>query len=142
MLDIAGEQYGDQKRKQVFFHEVAWKCEAKDFVKRIKEKLKTVLPQRIARDHVFLFSEDGCADQQKHADWDINSFRNNLIDDGVCGGYPMGCLLALEPDTFFNVWPGSIDFTIDCFYDYQRLGKNHKVEKSFFFQLCPSSQCR
>lgn len=53
-----------------------------------------------------LDSEAGCAPQRAHADY-VPRDLENLPDDGVCHGLPLGALIVLEDNTFFHVCPES-----------------------------------
>lgn len=104
------ERFGDQKRKQLFFNESRkWPSEIDEIIDRVKST--GVVPKREASDHVFLLSEPGCSEQNCHTD------ANPVVktDDGVCCGYPLGALVALEPGTVINVWPGAFDIESDGF---------------------------
>jgi len=109
----------DMKRKQIFFKDLSFHKEV--LISEIMHRLSNVLPKREARDFVFLLSERNCKDQKKHADYNISEIQRKVEDDGVCGGYPMGCILALEDNTYFNVWKGSINFDTSKHYAHERL---------------------
>lgn len=111
---------GDQKRKQILFKEGKWSPKTTIIVGNIRASLRDVFPKRTSNDHVFLLSEPGCADQRAHCDWDPD-LGQELTDDGVFGGYPLGALLALEPNTALNVWPNSIGFDPHTSYGHERI---------------------
>ncbi len=94
---------GDCKRKQLFFREVEWPVtEMRALIELVERRTASIVPQRWARDHVFLLSEAGCEEQPAHADYDPDVKPPS--DDGVAGGYPMGCLVALEGGTRLVIW--------------------------------------
>jgi hypothetical protein len=109
---------GDQKRFQTFFSKARWKGGVPDFISQVKAYSSSLVPGRFAKDFVFLLSTSNCADQPPHTDY--NAF-NKYEDDGVCKGYPLGCIITIEDDTALNVWPKSIDFVPEKKYAHQRL---------------------
>ena len=81
----------------------------KTFAEDIVDKLGNLYPRRrIPRDTVYLLSENGCNHQPPHSDWDPAQLMKVVKDDGIFGGYPAGAIVALENNTYFNVWVGAI----------------------------------
>ena len=58
-----------------------------------------------AHSMVLLYSEEGCEKQQPHTDYSKENMEN-VADEKV----PLGCLVALEDQTFLDVWPKAIRF--------------------------------
>lgn len=107
---------GDQKRKQLFFNEAKWDQRTKTLLQNITTYTSNLMPGRSANAHVFLLSEEGCENQRPHCDYDPDTVTQ---DD--CGGFPVGCIVALEDGTAVNVWPYSINYDFDVMYQHQRL---------------------
>jgi len=124
MKDVAT---GDGKRKQVFVRDVAWAPEEAALVATVREAIEQHVSQRQPNDMVALLSEAGCLDQVQHADAEVYSVRaavKRMGDDGVFGGYPAGCIAALENNTQLNAWEGSIDFDQSKTYPHSRIELN------------------
>jgi hypothetical protein len=49
-----------------------------------------------------LYSEAGCAPQRAHTDY-VPRDLENLPDDGVCHGLPLGALIVLEDNKFLLI---------------------------------------
>jgi ectoine hydroxylase-related dioxygenase (phytanoyl-CoA dioxygenase family) len=108
----AHEAVGDGKRKQIFVSKSSWSPAVVAFINEIDAKLRALAPGAlIPKDMVFLVSESGCTDQPAHSDWTEEALHR-VVDDGIFGGFPMGSLVALEPETFFNVWQSNQDTSI------------------------------
>lgn len=55
---------------------------------------------------IFL-SEEGCGPQSAHRDYSLD-FISECMSDSACDHRsPLAALVALEDDTFFDIWPGS-----------------------------------
>ncbi len=105
-----GGPAGDGLRFQVSVAVNEWPVEFAAFFASWKLALEALMPGRAAQDMVVLFSRAGCAAQTAHSDWPAGSLDPRVAqlgDDGLFGGFPAGCLLALEPDTALLVWPRS-----------------------------------
>lgn len=62
---------------------------------------------------VALLCEADAKDQLAHTDAEIYGMQGQvkrLGDDGIFGGFPAGCIAALQDSTKLNVWAGSINF--------------------------------
>lgn len=97
---------GDGLRRQLFAKDVR-DAGTKKFLARLQVKLCELIPRRNANDIVILQSLPGCAAQQPHRDYDPY-LHEQVNDDGVLGGFPLGCLVALEDGTRFDAWPATI----------------------------------
>ena len=97
---------GDGLRRQLFSNDVR-DPQTKKFLAQLQVKLCELIPRRNPNDLVVLQSLPGCAPQQPHRDYDPY-LHEQVNDDGVLGGFPLGCLVALEDGTRFNVWPTTI----------------------------------
>lgn len=97
-----GGDLGDRKRSQVSF-----------FSQPIATVLAQLVPERTVNDMVMLTSEAGCECQPAHTDAEIYTLRRLIgtDDDGVFGGYPAGCIAAIQDGTKLKVWPASINFS-------------------------------
>jgi hypothetical protein len=94
---------GDGKRKQLCIGPGSGPLEP--FIEKFRDILYDLIPtgRYIIHDLALLISEPGCQDQPAHSDWTEESLSSIPNSDE----YPMGCLLALEDNTAFNVWPGA-----------------------------------
>lgn len=96
-----GGDLGDRKRSQAPF-----------FSQAIATVLTQLVPGRTVNDMVMLTSEAGCAVQPAHTDAEIYTLRRLVRDDdGVFGGHPAGCIVAIQDGTKLKVWPASINFS-------------------------------
>jgi len=84
------------------------------------KKLASILPSRFPSDMVDLVSLEGCGPQRPHADYTRQSLEG-IKDDGFCSGLPLGVVIALQPDTQFDVWPGAVDWDVTRFYEQSQL---------------------
>lgn len=97
---------GDSKRLQIHVERNMWPADCTKFFDSVTKALLNVMPRRAPNDMVVLYSMAGCQKQGAHSDWTADELAN-VVNDGVFGGYSVGCLLSLEPDTSLLVWPGS-----------------------------------
>ena len=44
-----------------------------------------------------------------------------IEDDGFCSGLLLGVVIALQPHTFFDVWPGAVNWDESRFYEHMQL---------------------
>lgn len=97
-----GGDLGDRKRSQAPF-----------FSQAIATVLTQLVPGRTVNEMVMLTSEPGCEEQPAHTDAEIYTLRRLIgtDDDGVFGGYPAGCIVAIQNGTKLKVWPASINFS-------------------------------
>ncbi len=115
-------EFGDSKRLQIHVERNTWPADCGKFFDTFTKALLNIMPRRAPNDMVVLYSMAGCQKQGAHSDWTAEELAN-VVDDGVFGGYSVGCLLALEPDTSLLVWPGS-----SCLDDDNRAGERpHRV---------------
>ncbi len=111
---------GDRARLQLFFNKARMPAHITWLLQAIQARTQEVFPaSHQACDHVFLLSERGCDDQTVHCDYDPSDHATPFG-----GGWPLGCLIALEPDSALNVWPGSIDFDANKRYHHERMALN------------------
>ena len=85
----------------------------KQLSEQIRAKLIEIFPNHKPNDMVVLCSEPGCESQDPHADYtyeDLTRDRNDRFPENE--DMPLGVVVALQDNTFFDVWPGSI-LTID-----------------------------
>lgn len=109
-------EFGDSKRLQIHVERNTWPADCAKFFDSVTKALLNVLPRRAPNDMVILYSLAGCQQQGAHSDWTAEELAN-VVDDGAFGGYSVGCLLALEPDTSLLVWPGSSCRSDDVVHD-------------------------
>lgn len=103
----------DKKRSQVTLTgcnvKVKMTNNTKSFVHNINMTLKNMFPDHTPSDMVVLRSDPGCKAQIAHQDyrtkdlWPIDEY----IPDKE---FPLGVVIALMDDTYFDVWPESIGF--------------------------------
>jgi hypothetical protein len=65
-------------------------------------------------------SLEECGPQRSHADYTRESL-DGLADDGFCGGLPLGLVIAVQPNTRFDAWPGAVGWDQSCFYEHTQL---------------------
>lgn len=115
---------GDGKRCQVFVDKVKWSASCSSCISVVSKAISDAVPFRDIRDTVVLLSKAGCCDQAPHTDVEIYQLHRNvkrLGDDGVFDGFPLGCLAALQDQTYLNVWDGSINFDAQKEYSHSRI---------------------
>ena len=104
---------GDGKRKQLCIGHGPGGGSIEPFIEKFRNILYDTISSNhtryIAHDLALLISEPGCQDQPAHSDWTEEALSSIANGDH----YPMGCLLALEDNTAFNVWPGASCFDSD-----------------------------
>jgi ectoine hydroxylase-related dioxygenase (phytanoyl-CoA dioxygenase family) len=66
-----------------------------------------------------LLSLDECGPQRPHADYTRESLEK-IMDDGFCGGAPLGVVSGLQPNTVFDMWPGAINWDVSRFYEHKQ----------------------
>jgi hypothetical protein len=91
-------------------------------LQQVSKNLGLLVPSRTASTMMALLSLDGCGPQRPHADYTRESLEG-IQDDGFCSGLPLGVVVALQPNTFFDAWPGAI------IRDESRLFYEHKELK-------------
>jgi hypothetical protein len=100
----AGEKANDKLRTQVFFK--SFISEDEDLMNlhnQINVRLAELFQKRRPMDMVLLRSVNGCSAQRAHTDYTMEEM-SKVRDDFV----PLGCVIALMDDTYFDVWPGAI----------------------------------
>jgi hypothetical protein len=101
-----GGHFGDRKRFQASF-----------FSQEVAAVLTRLVPGRTVNDMVMITSEPRCEEQPAHTDAEIYTLRRLVRDDdGVFGGYPAGCIVAIQDGTMLKVWPYSINFSEEKTY--------------------------
>jgi hypothetical protein len=98
------------------------------------KKLASVIPSRSASDMVALLALQGCGPQRPHADYTRESLEG-IRDDGVCGGLPLGVVVALEPNTYFDVWPGAVNWDDSRFCEHEGLTLGVGDAVVFFWEM-------
>jgi hypothetical protein len=84
------------------------------------KELGALVPSRTVSTLVALLSLDGCGPQRPHADYTRQSLEK-IEDDGFCDGLPLGVVIALQPNTVFDMWPGAIGWDETRFYEHKQL---------------------
>ena len=80
--------------------------------RKLANKLQTIAPHLRAQSASLLVSLPGCPPQLVHADYSADNL-GSLADDRM----PLSALIALQPGTFFDAWPGAIRYNeIDSFF--------------------------
>jgi len=117
----------DKRRKQVEIADMYNRLKkfpaGKALVDSIQKILKESVEARKARNMVALLSLAGCGAQRPHTDYTEGDL-DDLMDDGVCGGLPLGVIIALQDRTFFDAWPGARKWRHDRFYEHVQLELN------------------
>merc|ERR1711916_95064 len=67
---------------------------------------------------VMLLSKPGCHAQLVHSDYTPDDLCEPWLDDDRV---PLACVVALQPNTFFDVWPGATRFNVRDPFEYVRL---------------------
>jgi hypothetical protein len=86
----------------------------------VSKGVQVAVPFRSFQDMNVLVSLDGCGQQRPHCDYTPDSL-SSVRDDGFCGGLPLGVVVALQPDTVLDVWPGALAWDASRFYAHQQL---------------------
>ncbi len=84
------------------------------------KKLGAMVRSRSPSDMVALLSLQGCGPQRPHADYTREALQI-IKDDGVCSGLPLGVVIAFQPNTLFDIWPGAIDWDETRFYEHKQV---------------------
>ena len=84
----------------------------------VSSTLRRMYPGHRANSMVTLRSEPGCADQKMHTDYPPTSNENLDIDT------PLACIVAIEDETFLDVWPEAIRFDTTKQYFHKRIELN------------------
>ncbi len=84
------------------------------------KKLGKMILSRSPSHMLAVLSLEGCGPQRPHADYRRESL-DGIRDDGFCGGMPLGVVLALQPNTHFDIWPGAIGWDESRFYEHKQL---------------------
>jgi hypothetical protein len=85
----------------------------------VTKKLGSLIPSRSGSDMVAVLALAGCGPQRPHADYTRQSL-DGIEDDGFCGGLPLGVVIALEPNTYFDVWPGAVNWDDSRFFEHRQ----------------------
>lgn len=110
----AGDERNDQLRSQIDFKKfVGTDSVMAALQQRLNGKLREMFPWLEPNDMVVLRSDPGCADQRSHTDYTKQDLlrrkrqrRDLLVNDMRM---PLASVVAVMPNTFFDVWPGAID---------------------------------
>ena len=106
------EEDNDGQRKQFPVKKLVRGCaELRNVWERLSAWISVTYPNHQVKDAVVLLSLDGgCLPQIAHTDYTEESLRNvNLLEESS-ERIPLACILALQDDTPFDVWPGAITF--------------------------------
>jgi len=104
----------DGKRFQKHLSEIVGDEHVDEFRARVQNVLQDLFPYHIPNDPIILRSDAGCLQQIEHADYPPT---DKLIDAG--DSLPLACVIALMPNTYFEIWPGAISF--DRVQQYERV---------------------
>lgn len=111
---LENHQQNDQRRCQINFDSMAASNDEGylDFLlfkQELKEKLLQRFPRHKQDAMVVLMSREHCGAQLVHSDYSKGILKDVLAtgDDNLI---PLACLVALEDNTAFDVWPGGIKF--------------------------------
>lgn len=109
-----GEEDDDGQRRQYPVEQVFRRCpELKDVWARLMAWIGGRCPQHRVSDPVVLISLDGgCLPQRAHTDYTEQSLQSMDLR-AQPERVPLACLVALQDDTSFDVWPGAIAFNED-----------------------------
>ena len=109
-----GEEDDDGQRRQYPVERLFRGCpELKDVWARLTAWIGGRCPQHRVSDPVVLISLDGgCLPQRAHTDYTEQSLHSVDLR-AQPERVPLACLVALQDDTSFDVWPGAIAFNED-----------------------------
>jgi hypothetical protein len=119
-----GAFFNDNCRLQASIEDMQEECaftdELQALLDAVSKKLKLLVPSRTPSTMMGLLSLDNCGPQRPHADYTRASLEE-IEDDGFCGGAPLGIVIALQPNTVFDMWPGAINWDESMFYEHKQL---------------------
>ncbi len=109
----------DGKRKQLALANTLELCgeDLKAFLRTVETAIAdNVPPSRRPRGVNVLCSLPGCAPQRPHEDY-LPRDLEFVPNDGVCGGLPLGVIVALEDGTKFDACPGAVGHALERFHE-------------------------
>jgi hypothetical protein len=109
-----------QAKIEVLKESGAFNEELDTLIAAVSDRLKVVVPMRPLHEMNVLLSLDGCGPQRPHCDYAPESLKE-MRDDGFCGGLPLGVVVALQPNTRLDAWPGAVGWDQSRFYEHQQL---------------------
>ena len=90
------------------------------FLEQVAAKIKEWFPQHQVNDGVVLVSKPGCVSQAAHADYQYDE----VGDDEEDASMPLGLIVALMDETYFDAWPRAIRYDDVKKYDHKQLVLN------------------
>ncbi len=106
----AGSRHNDKKRLQLNFDDLSGE-QAGQFKERLLQTLTDLYPWHKKVDSmVVLLSKSGCAAQLAHTNYSPQTLARVLDGGNEAIQIPLACLVALNDETGFDVWPGAIRF--------------------------------
>ena len=89
------------------------------FLEEVAAKIKEWFPQHQANDGVVLVSKSGCVSQAAHADYQYDE-----VGDDEDASMPLGLIVALMDETYFDAWPRAIRYDDVKKYEHKQLVLN------------------
>lgn len=104
-------------------------CEGEVFLQQVTSKIKEWFPQHQANDGVVLVSKPGCVAQAAHADYQYDEVAHldgddDEDEDDEDALMPLGLIVALMDETYFDAWPRAIRYDDVKWYEHKQLVLN------------------
>lgn len=117
---VAG--HNDNKRLQVAVDRLplSENVPAAALISVVQRRLLESVQRRKIWNMVALFSRAGCEPQRPHTDY-THYDLDDLVDDGFCGGLPLGVVVGLMSNTLFDAWPGARIWQHTRFYEHAQV---------------------
>ena len=92
----------------------------KAVLSNVEARMQGLFPCRETRDAVAFLTLPGSGEPRAHTDFSPEDVKD-VVDDGVCGGLPVEAVVAVQPFTLFDIWPGAVSWDQKEFFEHMQL---------------------